>query len=55
VAWIDPETAVLTKITASVDKTLEDVGAQDLAFRGGVCAIPFQDLKRDYWFRRERA
>ncbi len=50
VAWIDPETAVLTKITASVDKTLEDVGLKTMRSEVEFAPIPFQDLKRDYWF-----
>lgn len=50
VAWIDPETAELTKITAGVEKTLEDVGLKTLRSEVEFAPIPFTDLKRDYWF-----
>jgi hypothetical protein len=50
VAWVDPETAELTRITAGVDKTLEDVGLKTLRSEVEFAPIPFTDLKRDYWF-----
>ena len=50
VAWIDPDTATITKITAGVEKTLEDVGLKTLRSEVEFAPVPFQDLKRDYWF-----
>jgi len=50
VAWIDPDTAELTKITAGVEKTLEDVGLKTLRSEVEFSPVPFTDLKRDYWF-----
>jgi len=50
VAWVDPETAELTRITAGVEKTLEDVGMKTLRSEVEFAPIPFTDLKRDYWF-----
>ena len=50
VAWIDPDTAVITKITAGIDKTLEDVGLKALRSEVEFAPVPFQDMKRDYWF-----
>ena len=50
IAWIDPDTAVITKITASVDKSLEDVGLKTLRSEVEFAPVPFQDLKKDYWF-----
>lgn len=50
VAWIDPETAVITKISAGIDKTLEDVGLKTLRSVVEFAPVPFSDLKKDYWF-----
>ncbi len=50
VAWIDSDTATLVKITAGVDKSLEDVGLKTLRSEVEYAPVPFQDLKRDYWF-----
>jgi hypothetical protein len=50
VAWVDPETAELTKITAGVDKTLEDVGLKTLRSEVEFAPVPFADMKKDYWF-----
>jgi hypothetical protein len=50
VAWIDPDTAVITKITAGVDKSLEDVGLKTLRSEVEFSPVPFQDMKKDYWF-----
>ena len=50
VAWVDAETAELTRITAGVDKTLEDVGLKTLRSEVEFAPIPFTDLKKDYWF-----
>jgi hypothetical protein len=49
VAWIDADTAVITKITAGVDKSLEDVGLKTLRSEVEFAPVPFQDLKKDYW------
>jgi len=50
IAWIDPDTAAIAKITAGVDKSLEDVGLKTLRSEVEFAPVPFQDLKRDYWF-----
>lgn len=50
VAWVDSETAVLTKMTAGVENTMEDVGLKTLRSEVEFAPVPFTDLKRDYWF-----
>ena len=50
IAWIDPDTAAIVKITAGVDKSLEDVGLKTLRSEVNFAPVPFQDVKRDYWF-----
>jgi hypothetical protein len=49
-AWIDPETAVIAKISAGIDNTMEDVGLKTLRSEVEFAPVPFHDLHRDYWF-----
>jgi hypothetical protein len=49
-AWIDPQTAVITKIAAGIENTMEDVGLKTLRSEVEFAPVPFQDLKQDYWF-----
>ena len=46
VAWVDAETAVLTKMTAGVENTMEDVGLKTLRSEVEFAPVPFSDLKR---------
>jgi hypothetical protein len=49
-AWIDPETAVITKISAGIENTLEDVGLKTLRSEVEFAPVPFQDMNKAYWF-----
>jgi len=50
VAWIDPQSGAITKITASVDNTMEDVGLKTLRSEVRYAPVPFRDTKDVYWF-----
>jgi hypothetical protein len=49
-AWIDPETAVITKISAGIENTMEDVGLKTLHSEVQFAPVPFQGDPKTYWF-----
>ena len=49
-AWIDPQTGVIAKMTASVENTMEDVGLKTLRSEVQYAPVPFKDSKEIYWF-----
>ena len=49
-AWIDPQTAVITRITAGIENTMEDVGLKTLRSEVEFAPVPFQDAQKTYWF-----
>jgi hypothetical protein len=49
-AWIVPETGTITKIEASIDDTLQDVGLKSLHAEVEFSPLPLADPKRVYWF-----
>lgn len=49
-AWIDPQTGIIVRITASVENTMEDVGLKTLRAEVRYAPVPFRDSKDIYWF-----
>jgi hypothetical protein len=49
-AWIDPQTGIVAKITASVENTMEDVGLKTLRSEVQYAPVPFKGSKDVYWF-----
>jgi hypothetical protein len=49
-AWIDAETAVITRISAGVENTMVDVGLNTLHTDVEFAPFPFHDLQKTYWF-----
>lgn len=49
-AWINPQTGVITRIVASVEDTMEDVGVKTLRADLELGPVPFHDMKLPYWF-----
>ena len=49
-AWIDPQTGIIAKISASVENTMEDVGLKALRSAVQYAPVPFKDSKEVYWF-----
>jgi len=50
VAWIDPQTGVITRIEAGIENSLEDVGLKSLQSEVDFAPAPFKDMKAPYWF-----
>jgi hypothetical protein len=50
IAWIDPQSGAIAKITASVENTMEDVGLKTLRSEVQYAPVPFRDTKDVYWF-----
>jgi len=50
VAWIEPQTGIITRIEAGIDNTLEDVGLKSLHSEVEFAPAPFHDMKFPYWF-----
>lgn len=49
-AWIDPETAAITKISAGIDNTLADVGLNTLQTEVEFAPVSFHAPEKTYWF-----
>ena len=49
-AWIDPQTAVITRITAGIENTMEDVGLKTLRSEVEFAPVLFQGTQSTYWF-----
>ena len=49
-AWIDAETAIITKMSAGVEDTMVDVGLNTLRTDVDFAPFPFKDLQKTYWF-----
>ena len=50
VAWIDPQTGIITRIDAGIQNTLQDVGLKSLQSEVEFAPAPFRDMKPRYWF-----
>ena len=50
VAWINPQTGVITRIEAGIESSLEDVGLKSLHSEVEFAPAPFRDMKQPYWF-----
>ena len=50
IAWIDPQSGAIAKITAGVENTMEDVGLKTLRSEVRYAPVPFRDTKDVYWF-----
>lgn len=50
VAWINPQTGVITRIEAGIESSLEDVGLKSLHSEVEFAPAPFHDMKEPYWF-----
>jgi hypothetical protein len=49
-AWIDPQTGVVTKMTAGIGASMEDVGLKTLRTEVEFAPVPFRNVKEIYWF-----
>src|SRR5450755_4004063 len=49
-AWMNPDTAALVRISASIDNTLSDVGLNTLQTDVKFAPFPFRDQNKTYWF-----
>ncbi|MGH9642849.1 MAG: hypothetical protein ACRD3Q_10505 [Terriglobales bacterium] len=49
-AWVDPQTATITKIEMTVGNTMEDVGLKALRSEVAYAPVPFRDSQATYWF-----
>jgi hypothetical protein len=49
-AWINTETAAITKISAGIENTMVDVGLNTLHTDVEFAPFPFHDLQQTYWF-----
>lgn len=49
-AWIDPKTAAIVRISASIENTMADVGLNTLQTDIEFAPFPFKDLEKTYWF-----
>lgn len=52
-ALIDPQTGVITRIVASVENTMEDVGVKTLTSEIAFSPVNFRDAKETYWFPQQ--
>lgn len=50
IAWIDPETGMLGKITAGVDSGVEDIGMKSLRSEVEFAPVRFGNADSGYWF-----
>ena len=50
VAWIEPQTGIITRIEAGIENTLEDVGMKSLHSEVEFAPAPFHNMKFPYWF-----
>jgi hypothetical protein len=48
-AWVDPATGVITKLTAGVDASMEDVGLRSLHAEVRFAAVTFHDSSGSFW------
>jgi hypothetical protein len=49
-AWINPETATIAKIVASVGNSMEDVGLKTLRSEVVYAPVTFHEPRANYWF-----
>ena len=49
-ALIDPESGAITRITASVENSMQDVGVRILRTDVQYAPVPFRDVKDSFWF-----
>ena len=49
-ALIDPESGAITRITASVEQTMQDVGVRTLRSDVQYAPVAFRDVKESFWF-----
>ena len=49
-AWMNPDTAALVRISASIDNTLADVGLNTFQTDVKFAPFPFHDQNKSYWF-----
>jgi len=49
-AWIDPQTATITRIETTVGSSMEDVGLKALRSEIAYAPVPFRDSRATYWF-----
>ena len=52
-AWLDAQTGAVTRIVASVEDTMEDVGFKTLRAETQFAPVAFQGAKHTYWFPAE--
>jgi hypothetical protein len=50
IAVIDPQTGVITRIEASIENSLQDVGMNTLSSEVDYAPVSFHDAKETYWF-----
>jgi hypothetical protein len=49
-AWIEPDTGVITRIVADLGNMMADVGLKSLRTDVTYAPVPFRELKESYWF-----
>jgi hypothetical protein len=50
IAWIDPKTAAIVKISAGIENTMVDVGLNTLQTEVEFAPFPFKDMEQTFWF-----
>jgi len=49
-ALIDPQSGAITRIVASVESTMQDIGVKTLRSDVQYAPVPFRDMKETFWF-----
>ena len=50
IAWLDPQTGMIAKITAGVDQGVEDIGMKSLRSEVEFAPVHFGNVESAYWF-----
>ena len=50
IAWIDAETGVIARITATLNEGMMDIGLKSLQSEVDFSPVPFRDTNQTYWF-----
>jgi len=49
-AWIDPQTGIIARITGGLNEGMLDIGLKSLETEVDFAPVPFRDTNRVYWF-----
>jgi hypothetical protein len=50
IAWIDPQSGAITKITTTIGASMEEFGLKTLRSEVDFAPVPFRNMKERYWF-----